>query len=231
MVPLLLRQNIPIWIQDGNFSHLWSLAVEEQFYLFWPLVFTKNLKQPSVLKRYLLFSLCISLIIRIVSEEYKILKELHLITNSDFLIVGCYLGIVYNGESERLKYATFQRILFWIALYIIWFILRYKIPFLNSFLITAAAIIIGFLINTYIRYRSGLDYRLLNNKYVVFVGASSFSIYLWQQIFLSPSVSSRSELVRTLFPYNIIISMVTGIISYLSLEKFLLYLKNKFSSI
>ena len=54
---------------DGNFSHLWSLAVEEQFYLVWPLLILLSSKRGSLLV------IVLSLVIGLFSEMYFIKEQ------------------------------------------------------------------------------------------------------------------------------------------------------------
>ncbi|MDB4975392.1 MAG: acyltransferase 3 [Myxococcaceae bacterium] len=94
------------WHLDAGtwFEHMWSLSVEEQFYLLWPLCFSwlaaKPLRRANMLKILLIAAaffatLRIALVFLGVSQEYIYLA---LETRADELLVGCALAVWrYDG--------------------------------------------------------------------------------------------------------------------------------------
>ena len=65
--------------------------------------------------------------------------------------------------------------------------------------------------------------RLLNLRPVVFVGALSYSLYLWQQPFLDRDSSSW----HTAFPQNVVLVAFAALLSYLVLEQPLMALRHR----
>ena len=70
---------------------------------------------------------------------------------------------------------------------------------------------------------------VLNNPWLGFIGKISFSLYLWQQLFLWPDVyrSASSGLFFQLLPYNLAFVLLAGILSYFWIEKPFLQWKEK----
>ncbi|HEV8397375.1 MAG TPA: hypothetical protein VGQ37_23990, partial [Vicinamibacterales bacterium] len=73
-------------------------------------------------------------------------------------------------------------------------------------------------------YRSG-DWvgRMLNWRPVVLIGTISYSLYLWQQLFLN----RKSDLWINAFPQNVVAALAAAMASYLLLEKPLLKLRHR----
>lgn len=62
------------------------------------------------------------------------------------------------------------------------------------------------------------------------IGLISYSLYLWQQLFLVPSDLYIGKVIWSIFPLNIFFSFVTAYISYHYFEVYFLSLKKKFKS-
>jgi peptidoglycan/LPS O-acetylase OafA/YrhL len=65
--------------------------------------------------------------------------------------------------------------------------------------------------------------RVLNWKPISFVGLLSYSLYLWQQLFLN----RNSTAWVNAFPQNLVFAVTTALASYLLLEKPLLKLRHR----
>jgi peptidoglycan/LPS O-acetylase OafA/YrhL len=57
--------------------------------------------------------------------------------------------------------------------------------------------------------------RLLNTRPLVFVGTLSYSIYLWQQIFLNRGSTSTISA----FPLNLTLALMAALVSYYLVER------------
>lgn len=107
----LYMTNIKIVIDDawlGMFSHLWSLAAEEQFYLIWPwLIFLLPTKKlPTVL----LMIICSGIVFRslMVSTGQSIYTNTLLFGVTDALGMGALLALVANSDREMVKKQFFK---------------------------------------------------------------------------------------------------------------------------
>jgi peptidoglycan/LPS O-acetylase OafA/YrhL len=68
-----------LWVEAGYFDtsseakpllHLWSLAIEEQFYLLWPLVLGLYMNSRQIFKVVLVGTLLISFVINLISKPH-----------------------------------------------------------------------------------------------------------------------------------------------------------------
>ena len=67
---------------------------------------------------------------------------------------------------------------------------------------TCATIGVALIIDHFVRFPAGLLGRLLNSQFLRAVGILSYSLYLWQELFLD----SFSPSVFTSFPQNLILT-------------------------
>jgi peptidoglycan/LPS O-acetylase OafA/YrhL len=85
----------------------------------------------------------------------------------------------------------------------------------------AAAAAAGVWIAGVIRGPQGIESRLLNSRPLVALGLISYSLYLWQQVWLSPSIqwSNAQSPWPAVFPQNLIVCLVCGTLSYVLIER------------
>jgi peptidoglycan/LPS O-acetylase OafA/YrhL len=216
-----------------NFSlrHLWSLAVEEQFYLIWPL--TLALLMPSRAARVLVGVVLVVPILRValytVTPGYEFYADTGFEGVCDALATGCLLAMAMRRLLET---PWFTRLVlsraFPLVFAAIWvankqrvhpkFFWLFCVPFLNA----AFAL-------TIMRYVHAPQLplgRILNRRPLVVIGVLSYSIYLWQQLFL---IQFRAPVtVLQTFPLNLIMVLMCGAASYHLVEKPFLRLKETF---
>jgi peptidoglycan/LPS O-acetylase OafA/YrhL len=80
-----------------------------------------------------------------------------------------------------------------------------------------------------VEVRQGLSYRLLNLRPVVYLGTLSYSVYIWQQIFLEHD--GRFSAVHPWFmrfPFCVLLAFLTAAASYHLLEMPLMKLREKY---
>jgi peptidoglycan/LPS O-acetylase OafA/YrhL len=205
------------------FGHFWSLSVEEQFYILWPLaVGTLNARWRELAAAALFFTAPLLSALLLVANQKSAAEAM---SSFSTVAAGCLLALARNRQDwERYRRVLFSR----------W-------TFAGCF----ALLGVGLIGHRYARYIIlattisilgviGIDYltrcdrwfsRFLNWRPVAFVGVLSYSLYIWQQLFLRIGVYDRG--LR--FPFNLIATIGAALLSYFLIEKPFIHLKDTIS--
>jgi peptidoglycan/LPS O-acetylase OafA/YrhL len=210
-------------------GHLWSLSVEEQFYLLWPLTLWIAGRRRGMMVAALV---CVAApFVR--TAEFAYVPAAHLAigewfeTIADSLAVGCLLAGLRDWLSEQKHYLQFLSSKFFVIVPI--FILGITIfpPRLRyeyTLIFTMLNVGIALCLDWSLRFTDNPVSAFLNWRPVAFIGVLSYSLYLWQQPFLDRYVKSP----LTAFPLNVILAFAAALISYYVIEKPFLKLKKRF---
>lgn len=203
------------------FGHLWSLSVEEQFYLLWPATILLLGGRRALVGAALLLVACpvVRMVMRThpLFADYEIGKTFE--TVADSLAIGCLLA----GLTPRLRaHAGYGRFLAspWFALVPLAVLatcaLQTGRPLLK-YVVTFPAMNIGIAlcIDYAVTHHDRWAGRILNTRALAAIGLASYSIYLWQQIFLNPSRGYTLAEV----PFNLIAIAACSFASYFLVEK------------
>jgi peptidoglycan/LPS O-acetylase OafA/YrhL len=170
------------------FKHTWSLSVEEQFYLFWPL--TLYLAGERV-------ALLIAVVLAVVAPISRLTAPTDVITGLhcqiDGLMVGVLLALSRERHGERwwrlyggsLMAAASTVFVLIVSPVITAFFMHRGVPSRLAPLGSIwEAVAIGSIVMWAVNHADTLVGRALNWRPLVHVGLMSYSLYLWQQPFL-----------------------------------------------
>lgn len=233
------------YVEDGGWltGHLWSLGVEEQFYLLWPalLVFGGLLEDRR--RALLVFAgvLALAAVWRVCSTVHAIPGPLHVLfapfsffNHFDALASGC-LGAFLFARWDGLRHWCTHRpvlsatlALAAIAVPQALFQRLIASPVIVPFGPTCMNAGITFLVLQSLHLpRSG--YGFLNLRAVAFLGMLSYSLYIWQEMFCAPDgFFGSAPLGLTAFPGCLIATFAVALVSYYGLERPLLRLRSRF---
>ncbi|MGH9455876.1 MAG: acyltransferase family protein, partial [Terriglobia bacterium] len=193
-------------------GHLWSLAVEEQFYLLWP--FTLKTLGPKRSVRVLLGILALAPVLRLLTPYAG--SALNFLIWSDALATGCLLSLL---RDELAAHKSYSRLLSsrWFVLVPIAAVAANYVPFTKLYWVMSEPLMnltIAACADWAMRNSGSVVGRFLNLPAVGFLGVLSYSLYLWQQIFLD-RYSARPFCT---FPLNLVLAFTMALLSYVLIE-------------
>jgi len=218
-------------------AHLWSLSVEEQFYLLWPLSLVWLLKMN---RRWLCMALAMPILIAIITHVFAflhcfpwILRSLFQprssFVNFDSLDIGCMAAFVFAWYEMECR-AFLKKERRWLAI-LFGILLIVSAQFFWGVAVVFSGVLqsLGFAVLLLASILFPLAFRFLNWAWVQWLGTLSYSIYIWQQIFCAaPDNYGCTSIWWMTFPYWIVPAILTAIVSYYGLERPLLRLRARY---
>ncbi len=224
-------------------GHLWSLAVEEQFYLIWPicLVLAGGRKSGVLLYWILALPVALAPVCRIVSHKHLVSGLLEPLFSTysflnyfDSLALGCLAALLWARHERKIA------VWFWCrplssccvaGLLVLvpqalslgslkWYLTVPLVPTLQA---------IGFSLLLLASISIPKHFKPLNWAIVRHIGILSYSIYIWQQPFCGdPSVFGLSSAPWISFPGWLLPVFLIAGLSYFGLEKPMMNLRARF---
>jgi len=211
-----------------SLGHLWSLAVEEQFYLLWPAALMLLGRKRGLWAAGLF--IIVSPAIRIATLR-GYLPQPELIGESfqtigDSIATGCVLAGLRDRLDATPWFARLQHSVLFLAApaVVVAGLFTYRWPAIDYSVVQPATnVALALIIHWAVVNHDGVIGRALNWRPLVYVGTLSYSLYLWQQLF----INRHSTMWYCQFPANIGLACAAGVASFYLIEQPMLRLRER----
>ncbi len=209
-------------------AHLWSLSIEEQFYSAWPLLMklVKNSRALVWTSGVAVFCVCVWRAVAIHLNLFDYGAGIYYTRTQfriDSILIGCFLALfLANGGKTPKIIRSFPVSAIWLVV-LTWTLIGESISrelYLTGQMVGAAWILFRSLTATRFFFLASAPLR--------FLGSISYSLYLWQQVFLEVKSPSWGPLQS--FPVNLAASFACALASYFLIEKPFLRMKERHNS-
>ena len=230
----------PTWTS----AHLWSLSVEEQFYLLWPVLFIAFAlaRKPATALKILVVPVIVAPIWRIISYKQYFPAKLSplflhgsFFNNFDCLAIGCLGAFALKLSRQDLETWLVARAKPVLGLGLIMILTPYVwalgVPgrIIAGFGPTFQGFGFALLMLQSVMPANRKLFSPLNWTWVRHLGVLSYSIYIWQQLFCTrPETFGLGPVWWMTFPGWLLAALVAAHLSYYVLERPLFRLRSRF---
>lgn len=230
--------------QSTLLNHFWSLAVEEQFYMIWPLIilWVSSIKrQLAIILSLLAFVIFLRIFLWIYQPYDISYINLYTFSRIDGLCIGCALSLIRRIDSGFIVSYSWKILAAVAGLNCLLLALKYALninfPYIELAGYTSIAIVFGVLVTKAIAPEPNLVNRYLNNQTFRFLGKISYSLYVFHwpiYLILFPMLThmfgdflflsnSSNEMLSAIV--STISALIVSIASYYLIEKYFLSFK------
>jgi peptidoglycan/LPS O-acetylase OafA/YrhL len=208
-------------------AHFWSLSIEEHFYLLWPVLLLRFGNKRGAWIAGIGALLCATWrfydythpngpLGQMLPGSTIGLRTLRTDARLDGLLLGCALALLLARPLIRsfiLRNFPKEAPLLCATLLV-----------LNEQWVHACAtltnyVLISLMVASTLVVKEGLVYKWLNSRLLVGIGTISYSLYVWQQLFLLHPEGTHPLRWLGAFPYNLIAAFVVATCSFYFLER------------
>ena len=214
-----------------SLGHIWSLSLEEQFYLVWPLVFSLlPLRRSASIVAFICLAFAAwrgaAIAAHIFSYEQGVYYERPYFRFDSILIGACLvLWLASSSRAVRLLkrcLSLVPSLILWGSL-LIWTAIGESLS--RALYLSVQELLVTLALAQVVLCERTLFATLFRSRVLRYFGAISYSLYLWQQLFLVTAVPSWGVLRK--LPLAVILPLLIAAASYHLIEKPVLQLKDR----
>lgn len=243
---ILMLPNISasIYGHVPHIGHLWTIGVEEQFYLIWPWVVKQIKKLNLFIPLFILFVVIVKSITlyfflhnKDIFPQIKYIKEFFAGFKIECMAIGAYAALLITQKHNLIKFLfhPLAHIFSWLLIPVLIFFTPAPLQDANHLLYSLAFIVI--IINVSFNEKSFLK---LENYFLDLLGKISYGIYMYHfmlipiviYFFKIHSININNAFGNFLLYFiSIFLSVIISYLSYIYFEKPFLKYKDKYSVI
>lgn len=210
--------------------HIWSLAVEEQYYLIFPLILTLAYKKFREIKVLFIITLILFFILLSTSfipasfyKEVLHQPNIYYLSNLRFpeLLVGSLLAIYHCSNKIQLstQVSNILAILSTLLLFSCLFLMNNDIAFIPGVTLILPCIFTALIIHT--TSQNNIIKLYLSNKAIVFIGKISYSLYLYHWIFIALAyyITGEKQINNQSIAIVTVLTIIFSVLSYYLIEQ------------
>ncbi|EDK10439.1 conserved hypothetical acyltransferase [Haemophilus influenzae PittHH] len=207
--------------------HIWSLAVEEQYYLIFPLILILAYKKFREIKVLFIITLILFFILLATSfvsanfyKEVLHQPNIYYLSNLRFpeLLVGSLLAIYHNLSASK-QASNVIAILSTLLLFSCLFLMNNDIAYIPGITLILPCIFTALIIHT--TSQNNIIKLCLSNKVIVFIGKISYSLYLYHWIFIAFAyyITGEKQINNQSIAIVIVLTIIFSVLSYYLIEQ------------
>ena len=211
--------------------HIWSLAVEEQYYLIFPLILILAYKKFREIKVLFIITLILFFILLATSfvsanfyKEVLHQPNIYYLSNLRFpeLLVGSLLAI-YHNLSNKVQLSkqvnNILAILSTLLLFSCLFLMNNDIAYIPGVTLILPCIFTALIIHT--TSQNNIVKLCLSNKAIVFIGKISYSLYLYHWIFIAFAyyITGEKQINNQSIAVVTVLTIIFSVLSYYLIEQ------------
>lgn len=211
--------------------HIWSLAVEEQYYLIFPLILILAYKKFREIKVLFIITLILFFILLTTSfipanfyKEVLHQPNIYYLSNLRFpeLLIGSLLAIYHNFSNKAKlskQVSNILAILSTLLLFSCLFLMNNDIAFIPGVTLILPCIFTALIIHT--TYQNNVIKLCLSNKVIVFIGKISYSLYLYHWIFIALAyyITGEKQINNQSITIVTVLTIIFSVLSYYLIEQ------------
>lgn len=211
--------------------HIWSLAVEEQYYLIFPLILILAYKKFREIKVLFIITLILFFILLATSfvsanfyKEVLHQPNIYYLSNLRFpeLLVGSLLAIYHNLSNKvqlSKQISNILAILSTLLLFSCLFLMNNDIAYIPGITLILPCIFTALIIHT--TSQNNIVKLCLSNKAIVFIGKISYSLYLYHWIFIAFAyyITGEKQINNQSIAIVIVLTIIFSVLSYYLIEQ------------
>ena len=210
--------------------HIWSLAVEEQYYLIFPLILTLAYKKFREIKVLFIITLILFFILLSTSfipasfyKEVLHQPNIYYLSNLRFpeLLLGSLLAIYHCSNKIQLstQVSNIMAILSTLLLFSCLFLMNNDIAFIPGVTLILPCIFTALIIHT--TSQNNIIKLCLSNKAIVFIGKISYSLYLYHWIFIALAyyITGEKQINNQSIAIVTALTIIFSVLSYYLIEQ------------